>query len=405
MAAGALPLASSAPASRGSDRRARFVELLLAGGSTFFLFPLAWLLRRSFGLDASEYAFGFMTFYGAYVINDPHFAVTYLLFYKDVRGRALDPAVDRAQRIRYVVAGFVVPAALVAWAIVAITSHSAQALGWMIQLMFLLVGWHYVKQGFGAFTVLSARRGERVTPRERAVLLAHCYAGWAFAWANPATVAGMFEEKGIVYWTPAHPRALELMTGAALALSTIALVAVLVAKWIRERRMLPIGPLSVMLVTVWSWSIYSSVDPLMRYVIPALHSIQYLFFVALMKRNEARANEGPPSFGRPVAVRLGALAITAVGLGWILFRGAPTFLDGMLVPHARHGSAPDALGETPYFAALFVLVNIHHYFMDSVIWRRENPETRWLTATSPPGEHSSGVDGDTCTCRGRHLDV
>jgi hypothetical protein len=377
---GALNLPAGAAASRGTERRARFVELMLAGGCTVVLFPLAWLLRLRLGLDTSEYAVGFLTFYGAWVINDPHFAVTYLLFYKDVRTRALGREIAVAQRIRYLVAGFAVPAALVAWAILALTLHSAQTLGWMIQLMFLLVGWHYVKQGFGAFTILSARRGERLSPRERMVLLSHCYAGWAFAWANPATIAGVFEEKGVVYWTPAHPRWLELVTGAALGLSTIALVAVLVAKWIRERRMLPMGPLGVLLITVWSWSIYSSIDPLMRYLIPALHSIQYLYFVGLMKRNEARAGEGPPSFGRPVAVRLGALAITALGLGWIVFHGAPAFLDGTLVGRPRGSAVADALGETPFFAAIFVIVNVHHYFMDSVIWRRENRETRWLIA-------------------------
>jgi hypothetical protein len=157
---------------------------------------------------------------------------------------------------------------------------------------------------------------------------------------------------------------------------------VLAAKWARERRMLPVGPLGVMLVTVWTWSIYSSIDPLMRYVIPALHSIQYLYFVALMRRNEARASEGPPTFGPPATVRLGALALTALGLGWVLFHGAPALLDAVLVSRPRHGAAPDALGETPFFAAIFVIVNVHHYFMDSVIWRRENPETRWLVEAS-----------------------
>ena len=39
---------------------------------------------------------------------------------------------------------------------------------------------------------------------------------------------------------------------------------------------------------------------------------------------------------------------------------------------------PDPLGETPYVAAFYVFVNVHHYFMDHVVWRRENPDTRWL---------------------------
>jgi hypothetical protein len=351
---------------------------MLVGGATLVLFPLAWLLRKSVGLDASELTVGFLTFYGAYVINDPHFSVTYLLFYKNVRKRAFGTEFSVPQRIRYLVAGLVVPAALAAWAVIAIATRSAQTLGWMIQLMFLLVGWHYAKQGFGVLTVLSARRGVHLTARERTVILFHCYAGWAYAWASPATVAGEFEEKGVVYRALAHPRWLELTTGGVLGVSTVALVSILVAKWRRERRMLPLAPLSGLLITIWSWTIYSSIDPLMIYLIPALHSIQYFYFVWLMKRNEARAHEGPPSFGRPVAVRLGFLAVSALALGWLLFRGAPEYLDSIFAAPKARGAAPDAMGETPFFAAMFVVVNIHHYFMDYVIWRRDNPDTRYL---------------------------
>src|ERR1700722_16746701 len=89
--------------------RDRVGEFLCVGGVTPFLFPLSRMLRARFGLDASEYAVGFVFFYGAYLINDPHFAVTYLLFYKDARARAFGDAFGGAQRVRYVVAGVVIP--------------------------------------------------------------------------------------------------------------------------------------------------------------------------------------------------------------------------------------------------------------------------------------------------------
>jgi len=354
---------------------------MLTGGATLVLFPLSWLLKTTFGLSASEYAFGFATFYGAYVINDPHFSVTYLLFYKDARRRTLAASYDLSYRIRYAIAGFLVPAALVGWAFAALASHAAEQLGSMIQLMFFLVGWHYVKQGFGVLAVLSARRGVRMTSRERAVILVHCFAAWAYAWASPAAPAGEFAEKGVVYHALAHPRWLAITTGWVLAVSTVALAGVLFGRWRREKTMLPWAPLAGFIITVWSWTIYSSADRLIQYLIPALHSIQYFYFVWLMKRNEARAEEGPPSFGRPTAVRLGVLAVSALVLGWLLFRGAPTLLDGLRTPRTlRHGPI-DALGVTPFFAAFFVVVNIHHYFMDHVIWRRDNPDTRYLRAT------------------------
>jgi hypothetical protein len=358
--------------------QSRLIEFFSVGGATVVLFPLAWLCQRAFGLDSSELVVDFVMFHAAYVINDPHFAVTYLLFYKDARNRALGGAFGPMQRFRYLVAGALIPLVLAAWAAVALSSRSATAMGWMIQLMFLLVGWHYVKQGFGVLIVLSARRGVRFSPLERIAVLAHCYLGWAYAWASPADPGRTLEEKGVVYRSLAHPVGLERVTQIAFFLSVLPLIWVLVKKWRTERRLPPLVPLSGLLVTIWLWTVYSSLDPLIVYVIPALHSVQYLYFVWLMKRNEARESEGPPTFGLPTGVRLGLLAVSAVGLGWLLFHGAPSFLDGVLV-----SPATEELGPTPYFAALFVFVNIHHYFMDHVIWRRDNPETRYL--------HSSAV--------------
>ena len=91
-----------------------------------------------------------------------------------------------------------------------------------------------------------------------------------------------------------------------------------------------------------------------------------------------RAEEGPPLFGKPVGVRLARVAVLSIGLGWLLFRGVPGFLDDARALSPTGGVKTTDLGATPYFAAIFLFVNIHHYFMDHVIWRRENPDTRYL---------------------------
>jgi hypothetical protein len=74
-----------------------------------------------------------------------------------------------------------------------------------------------------------------------------------------------------------------------------------------------------------------------------------------------------------------ALALTffcAALLGWVFFRGAPPLLDALWSNPRELGD----IGPTPFLAALTTFVNLHHYFMDSVIWRRENPETALLIA-------------------------
>ena len=94
----ALPAANDTSA-RAESFRSRLVEFMLVGGATLVLLPLAWLLRTAIGLDDSELAVSFTAFYAAWVINDPHFAVTYLLFYKDMRKRTSAPDLSLAQRI------------------------------------------------------------------------------------------------------------------------------------------------------------------------------------------------------------------------------------------------------------------------------------------------------------------
>jgi hypothetical protein len=363
------------PAAPGLAAPSRGVEFLLTGGATLALLPLCFALERGLGLDQAELAVGFLTFHAAHLINDPHFAVTYLLFYRDVRARLFAERLPRAQRLRYLFAGFIAPLILAGWAGSALLTQSARSLGAMTQLMFLLVGWHYVKQGFGVVTVLSLRRGVSYDPSERRILLGHCLAGWAYAWASPFDPGRLVEEKGVVYLTLAHPRWLEPATRALFFVSFVPLLWMLLRKW-HKTAGFPLSPVIGLLCSVWFWTVYSGIDPLLIYLIPALHSLQYLYFVWLLKRGQAHAHEGPPDFGRPVASVLGAWAAGALILGLILFHLAPSALDAALVD-ARRARASD-LGATPYFAALFTFVNLHHYFMDFVIWRRENPETRYL---------------------------
>jgi hypothetical protein len=373
----AAPLTTSAaPTSHRHEGFAhRALELLLVGGLTPLLFLLSILLRKTLGVSSADYAVGFTTFYAAYVINDPHFAVTYFLFYEDGRARAFGSVWSGTQRLRWLLAGVVVPAVLLAWAGYGLMARSAPALGLMMELMFALVGWHYVKQGFGVMSTLAARRGVTFRRSERIVLLTHCFSGWAFAWANPAAAARQVESKGVVYTTIAHPAWLDRGTHVIFLASFAALVVMLARKWLREKRLPLVTPLTAMLASIWSWSVYSSIDPLVVYVTPALHSIQYLYFVWLLRGNQAREREGPPWFERSAKTRGGLLAVSALVLGFILFHGAPTLLDSALVSKKERFTD---LGATPYFAALYAFVNIHHYFMDFVIWRKENPLTRYL---------------------------
>lgn len=375
--------------------RARSIgEFLITGGATLLLIPLAIWYREAAGLEHSEYLVSMVAFYAAYVINDPHFAVSYLLFYKNAGARLHGQEFQGAQRVRYIVAGFIVPVVMAAWIAVALVQMSAALLGGLIQLMFFLVGWHYVKQGFGVLTVLSARYGVRFTARERLVAQAHCFSAWAYAWASPRETGGQYQESGVVYTALAHPPGLEQVALVAFVLSSLALVWVVVERIKRKEPLPPPAATTGFFMALWLWTVYSSFDPLIAYVIPGLHSLQYWYFVYLLKKNEARHDDalGKPANSLserlsvmvgPIWGRMGLFFVTAVALAWLGFSGVPEFLDANVVAStAKLGENPDissvTIGATPFVAAFATFINIHHYFMDHVIWRRENPDTKFL---------------------------
>ncbi len=362
------------------------LEFLAVGGATLLLYPLAVWFQRSSGIDQSTYLTSMVAFYAAHVINDPHFGVTYVLFYRRAKQRLWGGEFRGAQRIRYFTAGLVVPAVMIGWLVWAMRSHSAERMGQLIQVMYFLVSWHYVKQGFGVLTILSLRRGIRYAVLERRLILAHCFAGWAFAFCTPSGPSYQVEESGIVYWTMAVPRWAEMLTQGIFFATGLGVLLVFWRKWQREHVLPPLAPLLGFFITIWLWSVYSGFDPLMAYIIPALHSIQYMYFVWLLRKNETLAessglalDEDLTSFApKRLGLRFFTLGASALALGWLAFRGGPQFLDGHLVlsdPDARGG-----LGATPYLAAIGTFVNVHHYFMDNVIWRRDNAETRFLTS-------------------------
>jgi hypothetical protein len=383
--------ASPAP---GPLRARTILEFLITGGATLLLIPLAIWYRKAAGLEHSEYLVSMVAFYAAYVINDPHFAVSYLLFYKNVGARLRGEEFQGAQRVRYIVAGFVVPLLMAVWIGIALVQMSAALLGGLVQLMFFLVGWHYVKQGFGVLTVLSGRYGVRFTSRERFVALAHSFSAWAYAWTSPREMGGRYEESGVVYTALQHPPGLEHLSLVAFAVSTLALVWVVIERLRRREPLPPIAATTGFFMALWLWTVFSSFDPLIAYVIPGLHSLQYWYFVYLLKKNEAQhdCTEGKPAttwlerlstFFGPVWGRMGLFFVTAVALAWLGFSGLPTFLDENFVAStAKLGENPDVssvtIGATPFVAAFATFINIHHYFMDHVIWRRENPDTRFL---------------------------
>ena len=322
---------------------------------------------------------------------------------------------------RYRFAGLLVPAVLVAFFAAALAEGSVALLGLAANVMFFMVGWHYAKQGYGILMLDAARKGLRFAPRARRRLLWNTHLAWITFWLFANEMLKARELWGITYYFFDLPDPLLFTMAALVTVSTLAVGRDLLALW-RAERVLPVNGLLAYIAAGYVWLLVGRLDPVLLLVVPFFHALQYLAVVwryqlnveeadrlpahapaghgkspdgqddfapmgsgAPLPREVLEASEKSPS---PPERRVGVREIpwkawlksAPVGLArFILAGGVLGFAGFWLAPitiDALSGYDQAVFGATLFLFVGWTFINIHHYFIDNVIWRRENPETR-----------------------------
>jgi hypothetical protein len=346
------------------------IDFLLAGGGSILVaLPVYLLIRDKQAVEASAIWWGFVL---SNVINFPHFAHSYQLLYTGIGARVFGAALK--VRLRYAWAGFVAPVLIGAVLFGAYYFGDVRMLGYAANAMAFTSGWHYVKQGYGVIVVLSAIRRIYYSEIEKRLLLLNGYVVWIYSWM--ALNETFYQKKlyGIAFFTFDVPPML-LAIGAAAAVLTTAAVVVAFAVRIAVRK-LPVSWNGVVGYgcALYLWLVAFHYDLIFAIFIPAFHSIQYQLFTWRYQLNKVsseaaeRGAEVQPS--RPIGVQFAKFVVTGIVLGWAGFIGLPAAF--------QFGLSPDeAVWGPSVFVFIFMIwINIHHYFIDNVIWRRDNEDIR-----------------------------
>ena len=365
------------PDAASRDRRwlfNRWVDFLtLGGGSLVALTALAAFYPRD---EPARAALAGIMLFLAHFVNHPHFAHSYQLFYRGFAEKAFSPDSPLAARYRF--AGIMVPAVLAAFLLSALALGSAPLLGLAANLMFFTVGWHYAKQGYGILMLDAARKGIRFDAGERRRLLWNTHLIWVTNWLFANDVLSEKEFWGINYYLLDLPDPI-LFTVAALAtVSTLAVGRDFFVKW-QSQRKLPFNGLLAYVAAGYVWLMFVRFDPLLLLVVPMFHSLQYMAVVWRYQLNvegeRVRAGGSAPerkwwAWLHTMPAGLIRFALVAGILGYLGFWLAPFVFD-TVVAYDR-----TVLGTTVFLFIGWTFINIHHYFIDNVIWRRDNPGTR-----------------------------
>ena len=338
------------------------VDFLCLGGGSL---PILCLLLM---LPPAEYRPSVMltVFLASHVVNNPHFIHSYQIFYDGFGSKIAPGAVLRR---RYLLAGVAVPLGMAGFFAWCLATGDAVLMGKAMNLMLLTVGWHYVKQGYGILIVESVMKRAFLDQRGKDWLRWNTFAVWiaSWIWANQAVREA--ELWGIQYFSLALPGWLLWLAAGAAAVTTLASVLVLARKAMAGP--LPWNGVLAYVTSSYVWIVLVPTEPLLLAVVPVFHSLQYLAVVYRYQLNRSAVEDGPPVLGIPrPRFMVAKFAVAGIVLGFIAFWAMPVVLDAALAYRE------EIFGPTVFMFMFFTFINVHHYFLDNVMWRKENPDIK-----------------------------
>ena len=320
-------------------------DFLLVGGLSLIVFVPLLLSGRSdlllIGAGAQAWV--------ATVINMPHFMASYRLVYR-----------SRETIMKHKWASLYVPAILIAYVVMAVwyAQYSPVFVIILVSVASAYLAWHYTGQVWGMMASYAYLEGARFEPVERTLIRTglRILLAWHVAW--------------FLYTQLRDP---SMVRPAYLLLSAGTLVAfgLGLAGLVRMRRRIGIMPPARAIVAwlaIFVWYAVMARDPKAIFWIQIAHALQYLAFPIRVELNRSHAepDHSPARVARHMVIY--GIALLAVSV-----------VVAQVVPGTAMGIVGNVFGEEPSRAApvlILMLINIHHYFTDGVIWKISNPEVR-----------------------------
>jgi hypothetical protein len=366
----------------------RFLDFWLLGGASLAV----WLImigvqgfRTSWAIDQHFKNLTYTAASLSLLINYPHFLISYKLAYR--RGRPF--VVSHWWQLIAVPVLLLVVFALAFAAydrpvgtlpgVAALTGASG---GWfgignvmsgprlgdllftvVFNFMMLTVGWHYTKQVFGCMMVYAFYDGYTMTQGQRDLTKRALLTIWVmnFVHTNVGGSQNVFSQfKYYSFDLPdvAAPLSVLLVAGG----FALVLYRVLYANY-RERGAVPGVNMLVPFIALYVWWLPQTRQFEFYFLLtPLFHSLQYLAFVYKMEDTRLRGE-------RHREIKATSLVVGLVLAGWLAFEMLPNTLDNALGTFT-------AWQMFFFFTAAMLFINIHHYFIDNVLWRFRDPHVK-----------------------------
>jgi len=382
-----------APAQAEGSRRnylfiSRPIDFLMLGGLSILVWIPVYFLKDSIGLAGSfTLAIPAAALSLAYWVNYPHFMASYKLAY--MQGK--DFIVSNWFQLIFVPIAliFVVLISFNFWSsslsgsrlvfffntlfeffglktrIGLYPNLGSEILGALLLLMYFTVGWHYSKQTFGCMMVYAKLDNYRLGNIERNILRYALLSTWWVTWLYVNCSEGTYPFYGLTVYRLNLPYVWFQASYIIVSLMFVTVSLIFARIYVREKKLPSINFL-IPLFALLLWHIPLLGDPQFFYLLGFFHSLQYFPFVAKVEKTRYKIA------GRSKAnIRLLVFFGIMMFFGFLAFDYIPKSFDGM------KGST-SMVHASFFMIAFMVFINVHHYFIDNVLWRFKNKQVREL---------------------------
>ena len=337
------------------------VDILVMGGASVLLYAACRLFEGGAGGAAMNSAWEAVAVFVA-AMNGSHFAATNYRLYRSreaMRQFPLTAALVPVVVLAGVAASFRWPLALAPY---------------FIKIFLLWSPYHYSGQTVGLSVLYCRRAGLTLEPLERRALSGFVFGTFLTSVARAEAQINRFDYFGIGYPAFGFP---VWLAQACLAGMTLCGAALLFFAWRRLKRgeALP-AIVFVAPAAQFVWFILGPKSALFYPLVPLFHGTQYLFVSWFLHLQERRreGSAATPAAAAAESARWGAWSLAGY---FVLFLALPKLLSALT-------------GQSFLFAtAVFTGgVQLHHFFVDGVIWRLRAP--RLSDAMTAPLSRATG---------------
>jgi hypothetical protein len=230
--------------------------------------------------------------------------------------------------------------------------HGPSILALLIKIMFFSVGWHYSKQTFGIMMVYARIKSYPLSTLQRMVTKLAVYGIWILSYVHFTAMGTEQNYYGIIYTNWELPEWAKMLPLTFFGLGLAGFLSIVLIKNGLEQKIWPplMFVLPILAFLVW-WTPQITYNKFFYYMVPLFHSLQYLCFV---RKVEVTKSKSPTM---PWTVIFGLIF-----WGWFGFELLPSLLDHRVSPARVENVAF-------FFICANLFLNIHHYFIDNVVWR------------------------------------